>query len=429
MKSGFLALSILLAACSDNEQSTPIVEGQTPEAGCAQSQGVKAECVAKAAHQSLNELEGTTLWPDAAIEVVHAYIAIGETQPASDLLTKVLGQIDEVGDALSALTLKTSVAKAYADIGAYAKAEALMRSALAAAQAMDEGAKKWDVVGKISSALAASSALDDALEVASNMPEDDYATSAYKARTYREIAAIAAKNGDFEQANAILAYMTMGLPYYRATARTDIAMSAAKAGAPQWVEPLLGDAATLAAGFENGYFIAGALREVGEVYAHMGNRTAAMRFFNDALIATKTAPSKQEQARAISRVSTGMSDYGYNEEAEKALSEALLIAGGIESESLKNWSMYEIVGAMGFAGDIARAKSQLPSIPAIAFGSAKSLAAVTQRDVAWGMARSDRQAALSFAATIPTPRERVQALSRIARLIADPKMVALPRYL
>lgn len=429
MKSGFLALSILLAACSDNEQNTSLVSDKTSDIDCAQSQDIKAACVAQAAHQSLNELEGTDLWADAAIELARAYIAIGKTQPASDLLTQVLAQQDIAGDALTDLTLKTSVAQANADMGAYDKAEALMRSALIAAYALDEGAKKWDVVGKISSALAASSALDDALEVTSNMPEDDYATSAYKARTYREIAAIAAKNGDFEQANTILAYMTMGLPYYRATARTDIAMSAAKAGAPQWVEPLLDDAATLAAGFENGYFIAGALREVGEVYAYMGNQAAAMRFFNDALIAAKTAPSKQEQARAISRVSTGMSDYGYNEEAEKALSEALLIATGIESESLKNWSMYEIVGAMGFAGDIARAKSQLSDIPAIAFGSAKSLAAVTQRDVAWGMARSDRRAALGFAAAIPTPRERVQALSRIARLIADPKMVALPRYL
>ena len=195
-------------------------------------------------------------------------------------------------------------------------------------------------------------------------------------------------------------------------------------------ERLLTEADSIARAQDDGYFVAGALRDIGKAYYRGGNREIAMRYFTDAHAATGRAKSPQHKARSLSRVGTGLSDCGLYADAKRVIPAAREWAEQAKAPVFNNWAFYEIAGSAAFAGDFDTASELLAVIPDMKFSNATSLKAATQRDVAWGMARHGQlDGAVAMSTSIEKPRERVQALSRVVRLMVDPKMDAFPRYL
>lgn len=431
MKKTLFGMGLALTFC----MSAPVPASATAsdiDGFCQSDQNVSVSCMFLAGHQTLSQLNDPGLWAEGAVELSNAYAAVGHKAEAISLLDAAMLRQEDNVDVTAKLTFQIAAAKAYKIAGVKAASAEISRDALSLALTLENSAKKWDLVGKLASTLAVAGSPDKAQETVDAMPQETEAEAAYKARSYREIAAALAEVGQFDEARRILDKMTMGLPYYRSTARTDIAWVMAKIGPQQsdTIERLLGEAADLARTFENGYFIGGALREVGEVYALMGNRNEALVYFQEAIAAAQTAPSTQEKARAVSRVATGLSDHRFFDEAKEALGVSLQLASTMDPSRIRDWSYYEIVGSLGFSGDFERAETFLVPLPDSPFGSATSLKSVTKRDVAWGMARNGQiQQAFDFSKTINMPRERLQAIARILRVLADPDMVALPRYL
>lgn len=391
---------------------------------------LSAGCILKDAIAALDGVGNDQSRVVAAVELALASSAAGYNEFALSLLADALeatkGDQDNAGRVKSYI----AIAKALIDLGKNRQGLSIAHQGHVLANGIEDAATKWDLLGKLAAILAAGGEEDVAVGFAVSMPYTDDRLAAYKARTLREIAAAMAKKGDFTGAAAVLQSIKMGLPYYRATARADIALLAANAGKTDLMIQLLGEAADMARLFENGYFVAGALRDVGEVYARADMFAKALSYFEEAGQGARGAPSRQEQARALSRIASGLSDVGRYDIASGFLDEAILIAGSIESDTLKGWTYYEIVGSLAFAGKSEKAIALLSYVPDMPFGSSRSLANATRRDVAWGLARHKRLAeAVQMARAINTARERVQALCRIVRVMQNPAMAALPRYL
>ncbi len=181
---------------------------------------------------------------------------------------------------------------------------------------------------------------------------------------------------------------------------------------------------------DNGYFVAGALRDIGFSYAVYGDAETANNYFSEAIAGSRNANSFQEKARSMSRIATRMADAGMTSETASMIAEATDLASQEESELFQQFSLYEIAGSAAFCGHFDTAQDLIEKIPSITFSSTASLKNSTIRDLAWGMAKhGDFVGAVKLANTIETKRERVQTLSRIARVILDPKMAAIARYL
>lgn len=376
------------------------------------------------ARETLDTIEDHRDWVAGAVELSAALNAWGNRQEAVALLRTATKRAGAIEDTTARAKSVSEIATAMSALGS---ALELIDEGHRLSDTIGDDAKRWDIKGKLTSALAASGQADAAFKYALAMPDSNFALASYKARTLREIALHQAKAGEPESATKTIASITMGLRYYQATARTDVAREAADGHSRT---PLIDEAVEIARGLDNGYFVAGALRDVGEAYADAGLWTEAKPYFDEAITAARTAPSHQEQARALSRVATGMADFGRYELAVRLIPEALAIAEKEEKESLRIWSFYEIAGSFAFAGDFNAALALLDRIPAIAFGSSQSLKSAALRDIAWGMARHGRiDEAVERASAIETRREKVQALSRILRVMKDPNMAALSRYL
>jgi len=222
----------------------------------------------------------------------------------------------------------------------------------------------------------------------------------------------------------------MGLPYYRALASIEVALPLHEQGKSNLAKSLLDEAENIGLNEKDGYFGAGIMRQLAVAHSKMEQRERAHQLFTTALTASQTAKSNQHHARAISRIATAMSDLGYFKRATAVLPDALKLAE-LESETLlRQWTFYEIAGSLAFSGDFEAAEKALESITPDAALGGKSLSAAAKRDIAWGMARHNQiPTALDFANSISSARERVQALSRIARIVQNPNMNALPRYL
>lgn len=421
----FLLATVLISVATKANENTSWQEV------CLSQAKSQPSCFADAAHEMLETIQDPNARRDGAIEVSLALHAAGRGDEAAAMLTMEWQQLELVEqDPLHHLSALSTLAVAAKKAGNVALARDIAKQAVAYGGTIEDTPKKWDSLGKLATVFIASGDTQAAQELVSHMPQSDYTYSAYKARSIREAAAQLAKQGAIESAVSWIMQITMGLPYYQATARTDVAQFAMAADKPMIAERLIAEAAKMAPTFENGYFVAGALREIGEVYGSAGDSEKATEYFENAFSAAQLAPSKQEAARAVSRVSTGLADHGYYATAVKYLVRSTEIAEDIEADNLKNWTRYEIVGSLAFSGEFERATRLLKSVPKERFASTESLHSAAARDLAWGFARHGRiEEAVSQLQEIETTRERVQALSRIVRVMANPDMQALPRYL
>lgn len=398
---------------------------------CAAERTIATSCLIDAAQKLLVAIGDQQDKLDGTIEVALAMSTADRRQEAEDMLTGAWKRLAAPASAdIFHLEGLSALAVAAKNIGSYAVGSRIADEAIAFAEPMENTPKKWDFLGKLAAVYVAGGNAQAAGQLIEQMPESDYAYAAYKARSIREMAAQFAKQSDFYAAQSWIGRITMGLPYYRATARTDVANHAIEASNLELANKLAAAAAAMAPTFENGYFVAGALREVGEVFGALGDHEQALSYFERAFIEAQLAPSKQEMARAISRIATGLSDHGYYRQAAQYLDRSITIANEIATENLRSWTMYEIAGSAAFAGEFEMAAALLQNVPNTPFSATQSLRSSAKRDLAWGFAKHGKpHEALAVVSEIETKREKIQALSRVIRAAIDPKMKALPRYL
>ncbi len=421
----FLLATVLISVATKADERSGL------EHSCLSQEEVKRSCLVDVAKQLLVTNDGASAKLDGRIEVSLALHAAGRSNEAEEMLRAAWEQLPHTDKGqLSRLADLSALATASKNTTNIELAQKIADGAVTYGNTLDNSAKKWDLLGKLVSVFVAVGEIQAAQDLVQQMPESDYAYAAYKARSIREAAAQFAKQGAFGEAQTWIRKITMGLPYYQATARTDVAYSAVAASKPAIAEKLAAEAIEMAPSFENGYFVAGALREVGEVYGLADKHERALQYFEKAYSAALLAPSKQEAARAVSRVATGLADHGYYQQAAQYLTKSIEIAESIEADNLRNWTRYEIVGSLAFSGEFDRAKLLLKRVPKERFASTQSLHSAAARDLAWGFARHGQlKDALAQLGEIETAREQVQALARIIRVTFHPDMQALPRYL
>ena len=387
------------------------------------------DCILTAAEADLPLIDGHRAFVTAVSEIAIAAAEAGQPKRMAGLLDQAQERALELEPADKASALH-EIANALAVSGSAASAAALLDEAQALEALVEDAHKRADLGGKRIVLQARHGDLSGALRAALEMAQGDDNLAAYKARTLHELAPLQAQAGDFDAALETLAAITMSIAYYQAVARADVAAIAGGAGEHELAESQFSLAEEVARAQSDGYFIAGALRQIGDGRSRLGQTETAKTFFSDAADGARTANTVQEQARALSRVATSLADHGMFDDARGLVEDASSIADSEASEMLRAWAFYEIAGAAAFAGDFAGAAESLQQVaPAVEFSGVPVVSA-TQRDIAWGYARHGRlDAAIATAQSIGTPRERVQAYARVVRLMADPDMTALPRYL
>ena len=402
---------------------------ESQEVGACQSPPTRS-CILNLALNSLPQINTDEEWITGAVEVALALDAVNDEADALKLMEDAIRRTDNLPGNTTRATALSMIADTLIDIGTLDHGFIAIRAGENLASEINDDHKRFNLVGKFAATRAKAGDDVTALDIARNIPEFDDTIAAYKARTLQEIALAQAQLGKFDEAQQTLRSITMGLRYYASTARSDVGKAAVFDDERELASRLLNEAEAIARAQNHGYFVAGALRHIGEVYAAIGQDAKALTYFEDALEGARMAPSHQEQARALSRISTAMSDFGHYERAKHALTEAIAIAEAENNEGLRNWALYEIAGALAFAGDFQRASDLVDLIPETPFGGTQSIKSAAQRDAAWGLARHrEYSIAVETANSIETPREKVQALSRIVRIMVDPDMTALPRYI
>ncbi len=383
------------------------------------------ECLLDAAAAALPAVAGRSDWIDAALELAAAEAGEAGKSRLLEAAIRAGGEDDPVSRAGQL----AAIAQASAKQGSGPLAADVAAAAERALSAVTDADKRADLLGKVLSARAEAAGAAALLPVVQAMPEDSDNQASFRARTLEQLATRLAAE-DLSAALALLADMDSGLKYYQAVGYAHVATATAGHADRDELLDAIESGAKVARTLSEGYFVAGALRE-GAVAAHeLGQMDLADRLFDEAVAATRTAGSRQQQARALSRVASELADTGRFEEARKLMPEALQTARQETSEQLRLWSFYEICGAAAFAGDFGLAREVLSEIPPDLLLFGRPLRAAAQRDLAWGLTRHGATAeAVQVVGEISSPRERVQALARMARLLADPSMVALPRYL
>ena len=418
------ALLALTAACAAPQASTEALALTCPQ------NDVRQSCILGAAGTALAEIEDDRDWIAAAAEYALALDASSREAEARATLNTALDKTSAIADTGKQVAALLDIANAAAEIGASDLALQVIATGEGIVRQIGSEDKQVDLLGKFASAQAASGEIKQALAKAGALRGESENAASFKARTLREIAVHQAKAGDFSGAAQTISKITDGLTYYWSTARSDVAELAFAAGEKSLANRWLAEADKIARAQDDGYFIAGALRDIGKARYRGGEREAAMRYFEDAKDATANAKSAQHKARSLSRVGTGLADCGLYAEAQQVIPAARERADQAKSPIFKNFSFYEIAGSAAFAGDFNTANQLIALIPDMQFSNATSLKGATKRDVAWGLARHGQtQSGVVMASGIAKPRERVQALSRIVRLLAEPKMDAFPRYL
>lgn len=419
-------LGLLAAACSGD--TTPATGNADASSGCVPD--MVPTCVLERAAVALAEVEPGADWVAGAAELAVAYDEIGEPSRALLLLEQAVSQASALTPDKERTNALSSIATAVAGLRPNQGAVSLLARIEASASGISEADPRWDLLGKVIGAEALHGDFAEAEQKARAMPEETFAQSAYKAVTIRKLAGLAAKKGELAHARELAALLTMSMDYYRSMANSDIALHAWRQGDLTVLDETLAEAEAIARSQDDGYFVAGALREVAQVTFRKGNREAADRVFEDARTGARRAKSSQEQARAMSRIATRMGDIEHTLHAAATIEESIELAEAEEREAMRNYSFYEIGGSAAMSGNFDVAREVITKLPDTPFGTARSLRAAAQRDLAWGLARHGRpEEALEVASGIRTERERVAALSRLARVLNDPDMQSLPRYL
>lgn len=425
----FLLLStglLGLSAC----QTVPEAQNTVDQAAKCSVESVDIACLLKTSEQAFAEIDGDSQWITAASEFSIALHAGQQDQAARSYLAQAVERTKLLKTALARVSAAAEVGKAAADAGQNDIAAAIVAWGEGQAITLEDNAKKYDLLGKLASAQAVAADPVSALIKVEAFPEKDDNYSAFKARSLREIAVAQAKAGGLEGAEQTISKITMGLTYYQSIARSDVASLAFQVGDERRALNLLREATLIAQGQENGYFIAGALRDIGAVYLDARRKDIGEKLFEDAKTGARRAKNNQEKARALSRIATSLADCKQYADARKIFSEAERFADQAKSPAFEHFSKYEIAGSAAFAGDFKTAFRLVESIPETKFGRTTSLKAATKRDIAWGLIKHGRkQEALELIQSIRPARERIMAISRVVRLLAVPDMHALPRYL
>lgn len=415
-----------ISAC----QKLPEVSSVIQPANDCENNNLSAACLLVSGAAAFAEIDNDAHWITTASEFSVALHTDGQDQLARKYLQQAIEKVKSLDTPLAQISGAAEVGKAATEAGQNDIATGLVNWAESEATQLEDNAKRYDLVGKLASVEAAAGSANSALVKVHAFPETSDNHASFKARTYREIAVYQAQVGDFDAAEATIARMIMGLTYYQSTARSDVASLALKAGDQKRAMKLLKEAEAIAREQENGYFVAGALRDIGVVYERAGQNEKAQGYFEDAKAGARAANSNQEKARALSRIATSLADIEAYVDAQSIFAEALTFAKQAKSPLFENFCNYEIAGSAAFAGDFDIASSLAADLPETKFGSTTSLKAVTQRDIAWGLAKHGRLSdARQLIENIVPARERIMAISRIVRLLKDPKMEAFPRYL
>lgn len=386
------------------------------------------------AEETLSDIDDRFSWSTAAAEVAIAKDSSNHSEQAWTLIGQALSRskaiedprqqanaLSELASSLSYLNPKDGPNDQF--LAAYDQIEKSV-------SAIENQDKRTDVMGKLYSSLAAHGQLDSAYKEALKLSAESPTQASYKSRTIREISAHMARQGQFDSAIAALENLQGSFTYYQAVARTGIVSEAIKQNKQELIQPLLDESVQIGRSQENGYFTAGVLRDVAYNHIQLGNMQRAEAFIEEARAAARLAQKQNEQARSMSRIATKLADAQKLDQVEEMINESLNLAMDVESGVMRNYALYEIAGSAAFAGLFATAQAIIKGIPDSPFGSATSLKSASERDFAWGLARHGHiSEAIETARSITSPRERVQALSRIVRLLNNPEMNALPRYL
>lgn len=414
-------LCLNLAAC----QGAPAPEAQL---SCEQTPAA-IHCILQNADEALALTDDAFDRVSGAAELAIAYDTAGEYEQASVLIDTAIATVTLIEDTKQRGSALSEILTAIADMQATPKAADWVVQVKLLSDGLD-AAKQADLTAKsiIVEAVHHNAVL--ALDRAIALPHAQDLEANAKAITLRKIAGVLAAAGDFKNAQRGIDAVTMSIAYYQAMVRSDVARYAVKAGRVDLADRLLSEADTIARGLDNGYFIGAALRDIGFSYFVMGNEASAGVYFEDAREAARGADKQNEKARAVSRIATRLSDAGFYGEASPVISESIALATDIESDLMKGYSYYEIAGAASFSGDFETARMLIRNVPDNPLGSTASVRSAAMRDLAWGLARhGEVTEAVTTALAIETQREKIHALSRIVRLLTEPGMAALPRYL
>lgn len=399
---------------------------ESPRAAC--DAAVTVACLIELAEQDAARISDPNDRVTAMLEIATAQFAAGLDERAAASILGAQRQASSIGDASTRTKAQVLLQATSASLACVAYTS--HGDARDGVLAQDNADNVADSLGKLIVAAARCGDSKQSIDDAHAMQQSTDMLASYKARTLHELAPVVARQQSLAAAAALLQSIDMGLPYYRAVAGNEVARIAVEQGDLELAQQLLRTTEQLADVEQNGYFKAGMYREAAATYHVMGSAERSQQLFQQAIDATELAPSAQHRARSLSRVATVLSDFKRFSTARSVFPLSMSIAQTIESEQLRSWAFYEIAGGAAFSGDFATAMSALNEIPGELEMGGSRLQSATQRDVAWGYAKhGERQVALQLVLGIETPRERVQALSRIARLLADANMHALPRYL
>lgn len=391
---------------------------------------VRQRCILESAALVLSRIEDPFTWVTSAAELAIAYDANGDSQRAWTLFQQALARTSQIADVKKHNTALSDIALALSKVSFSTAATDVIDELERHASTLEDTDKLTDIKGKLLTARAIQGDVLVAFELATRLPAESAAQDAFKGRTLREIAAVFARQGDYNSALIAINSIKANFTYYAAIARTDVAAIAIKDGKKEFATSLLQDAEQIGLMQNNGYFSAGVLRDIGYSYVLAEEPPLATGYFNDAREAARNANSFQERARAMSRIATKMSDGRQMQDVAEILQESLVLARQEKSEMMRNYALYEIAGSASFSQQFKLSQQLVDEIPDTPFGSAGSLKSASQRDLAWGLVRTgNTTGGLIAAHAIGSKREKVHALSRIVRLLNEPEMVALPRYL
>jgi len=408
-----LTVSTSFMACQPSPTSKPLT--------CTQAD-TSLPCLLKYTQAVLYETPDLFSWVSGASELAVAYDVTGHLEQSRTLITDAVEKTKAIEDMKQRGTALSEILTAIAALSKTENATIWIQDITFIATDL-EGRAKADVNGKMIVAKAIHNDKDTAHQEALKLPQTTDVEGYAKAVTLRKIANIFAKSGDLETAREAINSITMSIDYYKSMVRSDVARHAYKTGNISEAEPI-------ARSLDNGYFVGAALRDIGYSYDVMQKFEVAQNYFSEALKATAISDKQNEKARATSRIATRLSDAGLSSQTPDILNQAAMFAHDIKIDAMKSYSYYEISGAAAMSGQFNLAKDWLKNVPDITMGSTSSIKNAAKRDLAWGLTRYGKtKEALEIVNSISTDREKLQALSRMIRVLKNPYMEALPRYL
>ncbi len=285
---------------------------------------VRAECLLERARDSHVAIADPFDWTTSANELAIAYDAMGQPRKVHELIAEAIDKSEEITDETRRETAASELTLSFSKLTRSTKGLDLIDRLTAINISSDD--KRADINAKLVTARGVHGHLSEAARMAESLPGITDSEDTCRDRTIREIAALTAKSGQYDDAIQLARRINVRFSYYRGIAMTDIMAVAAKAGRSDIVEDLAPEAEIVAVSQENGYFAAGILRDIAYAMILTGNTSEARDYINRAKKVAKSAPKFQEQARSLSRITTRLADAGWSETSAPDLQEALSLA-------------------------------------------------------------------------------------------------------